>query len=113
MSLYADLPGAKISTSIEVAEIVKYVDNTWHALKVAFGNEVGVLAKALSINSHEVMDIFFEDQTPQYFTGVSAAGICVRGIVPAEGSARAHVPRTQARPFAPGSSIISSTAIVC
>ena len=62
MSLYADLPGAKISTSIEIAEMVKYVDNTWHALKVAFGNEVGVVAKALNIDSHEVMDIFFEDR---------------------------------------------------
>jgi GDP-mannose 6-dehydrogenase len=62
MSLYAHLPGRKIVTEFETAELVKYVDNAWHALKVAFGNEVGVLAKALSINSQEVMDIFLEDK---------------------------------------------------
>ena len=82
MSLYADLPGAKVSTSIEVAELVKYVDNAWHALKVAFGNEVGVLAKALNINSHEVMDIFFEDRrlniSPAYLRpGFAFGGSCL------------------------------------
>ena len=82
MSLYADLPGAKISTSIEVAEMVKYVDNTWHALKVAFGNEIGVLGKALNIDSHEVMDIFFEDKrlniSPAYLRpGFAFGGSCL------------------------------------
>jgi GDP-mannose 6-dehydrogenase len=62
MSLYEHLPGPKIVTEVETAELVKYVDNAWHALKVAFGNEVGVLAKSLGINSQEVMDIFFEDK---------------------------------------------------
>ncbi len=62
MSLYRDLPGPKIATDVETAELVKYVDNAWHALKVAFGNEVGVIAKALGINSHAVMDIFFQDK---------------------------------------------------
>jgi GDP-mannose 6-dehydrogenase len=82
MSLYADLPGAKISTSIEIAELVKYVDNTWHALKVAFGNEIGMLGKALNINSHEVMEIFFEDKrlniSPAYLRpGFAFGGSCL------------------------------------
>ena len=79
MSLYTDLPGAKIATSIEVAELVKYVDNTWHALKVAFGNEVGVLAKALNINSHEVMDIFFEDRRLNISTAYLRPGFAFGG----------------------------------
>ena len=62
MSLYKHLPGRKIITGLETAELVKFVDNAWHALKVAFGNEVGVLAKTLGINSQEVMDIFFGDK---------------------------------------------------
>jgi GDP-mannose 6-dehydrogenase len=62
MSLYSDLPGAKISTEIETAELVKYVDNAWHALKVAFGNEIGLLASTLEIDSQEVMNIFFQDK---------------------------------------------------
>jgi len=62
LSLYSDLPGVKISTRIETAELVKYVDNAWHALKVTFGNEIGLLASTLEIDSHEVMDIFFQDK---------------------------------------------------
>src|SRR6185437_14224533 len=62
MSLYDGLPGPKITTSLEVAEFAKYVDNAWHALKVAFGNEVGVIAKSLGVNCHDVMDIFLQDR---------------------------------------------------
>jgi GDP-mannose 6-dehydrogenase len=62
MSLYEHLPGWKIVTDLETAELVKYVDNAWHALKVAFGNEVGLLAKTLGLDSQEVMDIFFKDK---------------------------------------------------
>jgi GDP-mannose 6-dehydrogenase len=62
MSLYADLPGPKITTDIETAELIKYVDNAWHALKVVFGNEIGLIAKSLGIDSHKVMQIFCEDK---------------------------------------------------
>jgi GDP-mannose 6-dehydrogenase len=79
LSLYTELPGAKISTSIEVAEMVKYVDNSWHALKVAFGNEIGVLANALNINSHEVMDIFFEDKRLNISTAYLRPGFAFGG----------------------------------
>lgn len=82
MSLYEDLPGPKISTSIEIAELVKYVDNAWHALKVAFGNEVGIIAKTLGIDSHEVMRIFFQDKnlniSPAYLQpGFAFGGSCL------------------------------------
>ncbi|HEY4405021.1 MAG TPA: nucleotide sugar dehydrogenase [Xanthobacteraceae bacterium] len=62
MSLYRRFPGAKIITGIETAELAKYVDNAWHALKVTFANEVGLLANALALDSHEVMNIFCEDR---------------------------------------------------
>lgn len=81
-SLYRDLPGPKIATEVEIAELVKYVDNSWHALKVAFGNEIGLIAKTLGIDSHSVMDIFFQDRrlniSPAYLRpGFAFGGSCL------------------------------------
>ena len=59
--IFAGIEGRIIFTSIEVAELVKYVDNVWHATKVAFGNEVGRLCKGYSVDSHDVMSIFVQD----------------------------------------------------
>ena len=53
-ALYADIEAPMVRTSIEIAEMVKYADNAWHALKVAFGNEIGNICKALSIDSHTI-----------------------------------------------------------
>src|SRR5437660_1760243 len=60
-SLYAHMPGPLIRTDIDTAEMVKYADNAWHALKVCFANEIGNVCKALEIDSHSVMDIFCQD----------------------------------------------------
>jgi GDP-mannose 6-dehydrogenase len=59
--LYSGFPGPMIHTSIAAAEMVKYVDNAFHALKVTFANEVGQLCRHLDIDSHEVMNIFSQD----------------------------------------------------
>jgi GDP-mannose 6-dehydrogenase len=81
-SLYRDLPGPMITTQVEVAELVKYVDNSWHALKVAFGNEIGLIAKTLGIDSHDLMDIFIQDKrlniSPAYLRpGFAFGGSCL------------------------------------
>ncbi len=60
-SLYAGIPAPLIRTDIETAEMVKYADNAWHALKVGFANEIGNLCKALQMDSHRVMEIFCQD----------------------------------------------------
>ena len=61
-SLYAKTPGPMIRSDIETAEMVKYADNAWHALKVGFANEMGSLCKALGVDAHRVMEIFCRDQ---------------------------------------------------
>jgi GDP-mannose 6-dehydrogenase len=61
-SLYAKLEAPFIRTDLETAEMVKYVDNSWHALKIGFANEIGNLCKSFGIDAHAVMKIFCEDK---------------------------------------------------
>ena len=60
--LYEGVGGEKILTNVQVAEMVKYVDNVFHALKVTFANEIGDICKAMGMDSHEVMEIFCRDR---------------------------------------------------
>jgi len=61
-SLYQELDAPLIRTKVEIAEMVKYSDNAWHAVKVGFANEIGNICKELNIDSHQVMDIFCQDE---------------------------------------------------
>ncbi len=94
--IYAPVDENVIVTSIETAEMVKYVDNVWHATKVTFANEVGRLCKSLDVDSHAVMDVFVQDTklnlSPYYLKpGFAFGGSCL----PKEVRAVAHIAKAQ------------------
>jgi GDP-mannose 6-dehydrogenase len=60
-ALYGKVDAPLVGTSIRVAEMMKYTSNAWHAVKVVFANEIGNLCKRVGVDSHEVMDIFCQD----------------------------------------------------
>ncbi|MGB3482223.1 MAG: nucleotide sugar dehydrogenase [Mycobacterium sp.] len=61
MKLYDGLDGPRFRVPIGIAEMTKYVDNSFHALKVSYANEIGALCERLGLDSHVVTDIFISD----------------------------------------------------
>lgn len=100
-ALYEGLPGEVFRVPIPVAEMTKYADNSFHALKIGFANELGAISHALGLDSHQVMDVFLADRklniSPAYLRpGFAFGGSCLpkdlRGLVYAARRADVSVP---------------------
>jgi GDP-mannose 6-dehydrogenase len=80
--LYKSVPGPVFETSIPVAEMVKYVSNAFHAVKVTFANEIGTLCQQLGVDTNTVTKIYTSDTklniSPAYLSpGFAFGGSCL------------------------------------
>jgi GDP-mannose 6-dehydrogenase len=80
--LYSFLGCPVFKVDVQIAELIKFLNNTFHALKVAFANEVGRLCKELNVDSHDLMELFVSDTelniSSRYFRpGFSYGGSCL------------------------------------
>jgi GDP-mannose 6-dehydrogenase len=80
--IYEKVNAPVIKTQIPVAEIIKYINNAFHALKITFANEIGSICKSLGIDSYPVMNLFTMDNhlniSPVYFKpGMAYGGSCL------------------------------------
>jgi len=80
--VYQSLNTEVIIAPIGSAELIKFVNNSFHGLKVVFANEVGRICKSLGVDSINLMDLFTKDEilniSPYYFKpGFAYGGSCL------------------------------------
>jgi len=80
--LYGNIQAPLYRVALEEAELLKVVNNAFHALKVGFSNEIGRVCDRLEIDSHVVMQLVCADTklniSPVYLKpGFAFGGSCL------------------------------------
>jgi GDP-mannose 6-dehydrogenase len=100
--LYKNIDAPRFYTKFAEAEMTKFVDNTFHAVKVAFANEIGRIAQKFDVSASKIHEIFISDTklniSPYYLRpGGAFGGSClpkdVRALInlSGEGGANTHL----------------------
>lgn len=94
-SVFGELPGEFVRTSIRTAEMLKYACNAFHALKVTFANEMGRLSQAMEVDPHEVMKLLCMDRQLNISSAYLRPGFAFGGsCLPKDLKALLHAART-------------------
>lgn len=100
-ALYSGIDAPVFSTTASIAESLKYACNAYHAVKIAFANELGTVMKSAGIDARETMRLFCEERqlniSPAYLRpGFAFGGSCLpkelRAIVGVAKTAGLEVP---------------------
>jgi len=60
--IYSQVNAPIFEVQREVGETIKYVSNSWHAVKISFANEVSKIVNTLGVDPHELMKLFCQDK---------------------------------------------------
>lgn len=82
IALYEGYPGTRFRLTWEEAELVKYGDNLFHAVKATFANELAAVARSAGIDARRIADVFVADTrlniSPKYLRpGFAFGGSCL------------------------------------